>query len=263
MRLLVRSHVELECEDVCPTVAMLRPSSGDAQWVVSQSYEMAPWIRASEYTDSFGNVCQRFTLPEGISTIDVQSQVVVADDINDSEDDGFVLIDELPTDCLMYLLPSRYCPADAAIERAWEIVGKATPGFGQVMAISDWIRKNITYQYGVSNESTGAFETMEAKAGVCRDFSHVAITLCRALRIPARYVSGYLHKLDPMDMHAWFEAYVGGSWHTFDATQATREPGRVVVSYGRDAADVAFLSNYGPMKVNAMKVSVEKLLTAG
>ena len=263
MRLLVRNHVEVECDDVCPIVAMLRPSSGAAQWVVSQGYEIAPWVPASEYDDSFGNVCQRFTLPAGVSTIDVQSQVIVADELLDSPDDGFVLIDRLPSDCLMYLLPSRYCPADRADARAWEIVGDASPGFGQVEAICEWIRDHIEYQYGVSTESTDALDTMAAGAGVCRDFSHIAITLCRALRIPARFVAGYLYQLEPMDMHAWFEAFVGGKWHTFDATQQSRKAGRVVVSYGRDAADVAFMSNYAPMKVTAMRVSVERLLTEG
>jgi transglutaminase-like putative cysteine protease len=259
MRLVVKSHVEVTCDGVCPTVAMLRPSSGTAQWVVSQSYEVKPWIPAIEYLDSFGNACQRFTLPPGLASIDVESQVIVDDQIASAPSAGFVLVENLPTDSLMYLLPSRYCPSDRAYAKASEVVGDAAPGFGQVAAICDWIRGNIEYRYGVSNESTDAFDTLEAGAGVCRDFSHIAITLCRALRIPARFVSGYLYQLDPMDMHAWFEAYVGGAWHTFDATQEARKAGRVVVSYGRDAADVAFLSNYGPMKVRDMKVTVEKI----
>lgn len=263
MRLLVTSHVEVACASVCPTVAMLRPSSGAAQWVVSQSYDLSPWVPASEYVDSYGNACQRFTLPAGRTTINVQSHVVVADEIADSMDDGFVLIDELPTDCLIYLLPSRYCPCEKAVDLAWKVVGDAPVGFGQVTAICDWIRANIEYRYGVSDESTDAFETISAGAGVCRDFAHVAITLCRALRIPARFVAGYLHELDPMDMHAWFEAFVGNKWHTFDATQQLRKAGRVVVSYGRDATDVAFLSNYGPMEVISMRVSVERILSSG
>ncbi len=256
MRLLVTSHVEVECADVCPTVAMLRPTSGAAQWVVSQSYDLTPWIPATEYVDGYGNLCQRFTLPAGKSTIKVTTQVVVADEIEDSLDDGFVLIDRLPTDCLVYLLPSRYCPADHAADLAWKVVGDAPAGLGQVDAICQWIRANIEYRYGVSTESTDALDTIKAGAGVCRDFSHVAITLCRALRIPARFVAGYLHELDPMDMHAWFEAFIGGKWHTFDATQEKRKAGRVVVSYGRDAVDVAFLSNYGPMEITEMHVGV-------
>jgi transglutaminase-like putative cysteine protease len=227
--------------------------------VVSQSYRVEPWVPAIEYLDSFGNACQRFTLPKGRARVEVESQVVVARSIMEAPEGGFVLIEDLPTDTLMYLLPSRYCPADKATDKAWEIVGDAEPGFGQVQAICDWIREHIEYRYGVSCESTDAFDTIEAGAGVCRDFSHIAVTFCRALRIPARFVSGYLHELDPMDMHAWFEAFIGGAWHTFDATQEARRAGRVVVSYGRDAADVAFLSNYGPMKVENMKVSVERI----
>jgi hypothetical protein len=108
----------------------------------------------------------------------------------------------------------------------------------------------------VSDHSTDALQTIKDKAGVCRDFSHVAASLCRALQIPARFVTGYLYELDPMDMHAWFEAFAGGRWYTFDATQKTLRAGRVVVAYGRDAADVAFLSNYAPMEISVMDVEV-------
>ena len=111
----------------------------------------------------------------------------------------------------------------------------------------------------MSDASTDALRTLELGAGVCRDFSHVGIGLARALHIPARMVVGYLHELDPMDMHAWFEAFVGGRWYTFDATQAEPRGGRLVVGYGRDAADVAFLSNYGPLDVEDMQVQVRRL----
>ncbi len=239
---------------------MLRPTSGAAQWVVSQTYEISPWIPATEYLDSYGNLCQRFVLAKGDSVIDVETHIVVADDVtpvNEGEG-GFVPVDQLPADCLAYLLPSRYCPSDRTEERAMDIALGHQVGFNQVSAICYWIRDNIEYEYGVSTQSTDALDTIEAGAGVCRDFAHIGITMCRSLRIPARYVAGYLHKLEPMDMHAWFEAFVGGRWHTFDATQEAREAGRVVVSYGRDATDVAFLSNYGPMEVTTMKVSVER-----
>ena len=111
----------------------------------------------------------------------------------------------------------------------------------------------------MSDGSTDALDTLADGAGVCRDFSHVAIGLCRALRIPARLVVGYLHQLEPMDMHAWFEAFVGGRWYTFDATQAEPRGGRIVLAYGRDAADVAFLSNYGPLEVTEMAITVDEL----
>jgi transglutaminase-like putative cysteine protease len=110
----------------------------------------------------------------------------------------------------------------------------------------------------VSDGSTGALETLNDGAGVCRDFSHVGIALTRALQIPARVVVGYLYRLDPMDMHAWFEAFVGGSWYTFDGTQPEPRGGRIAVAYGRDAADVALFTEYGPVKVKKMKVWVDE-----
>jgi transglutaminase-like putative cysteine protease len=114
----------------------------------------------------------------------------------------------------------------------------------------------LSCRYGVSDASTDALETMDAGAGVCRDYAHVGITLCRSLRIPARMVVGYLYGLEPMDLHAWFEAYLDGRWYTFDPTQSAPRGGRIVVAYGRDAADVAFLTNYGWLTTLEMQVWV-------
>ncbi|MDM0116825.1 transglutaminase family protein [Variovorax sp. J22R133] len=162
----------------------------------------------------------------------------------------------LPQDALVYLLQSRYCPSDKMQAQARNLVDKSSSGYAQVESIRAWIHQNLEYKYGVSNGSTDAIDTLRFGAGVCRDFSHVGIAMCRALWIPARMVVGYLHGLEPMDMHAWFEAFVGGRWYTFDATQAQPRGGRIVVAYGRDAADVAFLSNYGPLEMLDMKVVV-------
>jgi len=164
---------------------------------------------------------------------------------------------ELPDDTLQFLLQSRYCPSDKLGERAAEIVAGATPGYDQVEAIRAWIHTHLTYRYGVSDQTTDAIDSLAHGAGVCRDFSHIGIALCRSLQIPARMVVGYLYQLDPMDLHAWFEAFVGGRWYTFDATQAQARGGRIIVAYGRDAADVAFISNYGALETVQMKVWVE------
>ncbi|MDQ3469810.1 MAG: transglutaminase family protein, partial [Actinomycetota bacterium] len=130
------------------------------------------------------------------------------------------------------------------------------PGYPQVEAIRSFIERNIVYQYGTSSMSTSAVETLEAGAGVCRDFAHLGIALCRSVDLPARMVVGYLHELQPMDQHAWFEAYVGGRWFTFDATQPTPRGNRVTVAYGRDAADVALVTQFGPMQLLTMAVFV-------
>jgi transglutaminase-like putative cysteine protease len=262
MRLLARSTITVDCDQDCPVVAMLRPRSGTAQWVISERYEVTPWVPATEYVDSFGNLCQRYTVPRGQATIAVESEVEVADHLSVDFHAPYTPIELVPDDALVYLLQSRYCPSDKLENEAREIVQGVAPGYAQVERIRQWIHENHEYKYGVSQESTDAIDTMQAKAGVSRDFAHIGVALCRGLKIPARVVVGYLHQLDPMDLHAWFEAFVGGRWYTFDATQTEPMGGRIVVAYGRDIADVAFLSNYGPMQVTEMRVTVDLAPTA-
>jgi transglutaminase-like putative cysteine protease len=257
MKLLVGSDITLRAEVDCPIVAMLRPASGLAQWLSSQSYVFHPWVPSTEFVDSFGNLCQRMLVPRGEMRLRVESTVETEQHIAVAPDAPFTHVQDLPDSAMQFLLPSRYCASDTLVTRAQQIVGQATPGYSQVEAIRAWIQQNIRYQYGTSNPSTDAVATLNAGAGVCRDFAHVGIALTRAIRIPARMVVGYLLGLDPMDLHAWFEAYVGGRWYTFDATQSEQRGGRVVLAYGRDAADVAFVSNYGPLTTVAMQVWVE------
>lgn len=259
MRLHAQCKMTVSAAADCPLVAMLRPRSGEAQWMVSENYELRPWVPTTEYVDSYGNLCQRFVVPRGDMCIEVSMVMEAEEQIAVEPGAGATPIEQLPTDALLYLLQSRYCPSDKMESRARQLVGDAPAGYAQVERIRAWIHDNLAYRYGVSNESTDALDTLDHGAGVCRDFSHVGISLCRALRIPARLVVGYLYRLDPMDMHAWFEAFVGGRWYTFDATQDRPRGGRIVVAYGRDAADVAFLSNYGPLDMRAMRVSVDRL----
>lgn len=256
MRLRARNHIALHCEEDCPVAAILRPRSGDAQWVVAERYEIAPAVPATEYVDCFGNLCQRYTLPRGDSRITVESEVEVADQIAVDRRAPQVPPAMLPDDTLVYLLQSRYCPSDKMEERARAIVQGCAPGYPQAERIAHWIRDHIAYRYGVSEESTCALDTLEQGAGVCRDFAHVGVALSRSLTLPARVVVGYLHGLEPMDMHAWYEVYLGGGWYAFDATQKKPRGGRIVVACGRDAADVAFLSNYGPLEITDMEVRV-------
>lgn len=259
MRLKATCTMTVNAAADCPVVAMLRPRSGEAQWMVSERYELHPWVPTVEYVDSYGNLCQRMKIPQGEMRIEVEMIMESEDAIAVAPDAEATPVEALPFDVVQYLLQSRYCPSDKMADRALQIVGDAPGGYAQVEAIRSWIHTNLEYQYGVSSGTTDALDTLNDGAGVCRDFSHVAITLCRSLRIPARLVVGYLHRLDPMDMHAWFEAFVGGRWYTFDATQDQPRGGRIVVAYGRDAADVAFLSNYGPLEMGEMVVTVEQV----
>ena len=257
MRLKASCDISLMASEDCPTVGMLRPSSGVAQWLASEAYYFDPPVHSTEYIDAFGNLCQRFVVPQGAMRIRVDVVVDTEEEIAVEPNAPRTAVEDLPDSALQFLLQSRYCPSDKMAEQAAQLVAGVAPGYAQVEAIRAWIQQNLTYRYGVSDAATDALDTLANGAGVCRDFSHVGIAMCRALYIPARMVVGYLHGLDPMDMHAWFEAFVGGRWYTFDATQTAPRGGRIVVAYGRDAADVAFLSNYGGLTTERLKVRVE------
>jgi len=213
-----------------------------------------PWVPSTEYVDVYGNLCQRLVVPKGGMRIRAEGTVETESELAIAPDAPMTPPEKLPDSTMLYLLPSRYCPSDALLSKALAIAGGCAPGYAQVDAIRDWIRTTIAYRHGASDASTDARATIDAGSGVCRDFAHVGIALVRALHVPARMVVGYLHGLEPMDLHAWFEAYVGDRWYTFDATQAEPRGGRVVLAYGRDAADVAFISNWGPLTTTAMRV---------
>ena len=264
MKLKACCHLTVTAATDCTVIAMLRPRSGRAQWLISDCYDLQPWVPTTEFVDSYGNLCQRLTVPQGTMRIAVEVTMEVEAQIAVAPDAPLTPIAALPDDVLLYLLQSRYCPSDKMREQALEVVGTARHGYAQAEKIRAWIHKHLEYRYGVSSASTDALETLEHGAGVCRDFAHVGIALCRSLQIPARMVVGYLHGLEPMDLHAWFEAFVGGRWYTFDPTQAVPRAGRIVLAYGHDAANVAFISDYGalPLQMDEMRVEVVELEAA-
>ena len=259
MRLKAGCEVVLQAPKPTALIAMLRPRSGQAQWVSSERYDFEPALTAVEYVDTFGNLCQRMIAPANGFTIRTEAIVDVADTITQSPGAAPTAPEDLPDSTLQFLLPSRYCPSDTLQQLANEVAGSAQPGYDQAEAIRAWIHANIAYRYGVSTASTSASDTIRDKAGVCRDFSHIGLSLCRALYIPARMVVGYLYQLDPMDLHAWFEAFIAGRWYTFDATQKEARGGRIAIAYGRDAADVALITEFGELTTDRMRVWVEKV----
>ncbi|MCZ6889000.1 MAG: transglutaminase family protein [Gammaproteobacteria bacterium] len=241
-----------------PMVLMLRPRSGPRQWVAREEYRISPSVQVDEVTDSFGNLCQRLVAPVGEFGIYTSANVLVADQPPAPDDAPFVEVPKLPHDVLVFLLPSRYCESDRFGDMATEIVAESQPGYAQVAAITDWVRKTIRNTPGSSSYPISAIEAHERSEGVCRDLAQVAIALCRALCIPARLVVGYLHELDPMDIHAWFEAFVGGEWYTFDPANPNPRGARIAIAHGRDATDVAIYNQYGPLLLpNDMHVTVE------
>lgn len=244
----LQTHCDLKFDINHPTpfLFMLRARSGQQQWVAEESYQLFPAIPVVEISDKYGNLCQRLIAPAGKFHVSTRATIRTADASDENMEAKFIQVQHLPDDVLEYLLPSRYCESDRLNERAISIVGSAPMGYQQLSIIRDWVREHISYEPGSSNNPTSALQTIERKVGVCRDLAHVGISLCRSICIPARYVVGYLHELEPMDIHAWFEAYVGDRWYTFDATQNSLKGGRIVLAYGRDAADVAISNQFGP-----------------
>ena len=229
MKLHVGSDITVRAAADCPIVAMLRPASGLAQWLSSETYAFDPWVPTTEYVDGFGNLCQRMVVPQGDMRLRVEATVETEPELAVEPAAPFTPVQDLPDSALQYLLPSRYCPSDRLESRAQEIVGSAAPGYapGRGDPRLDPGQHRVPLRHAATPRPTPSTRSTRG-AGVCRDFAHVGIALTRALRIPARMVVGYLHGLEPMDLHAWFEAYVGGRWYTFDATQhaAARRPRR-------------------------------------
>lgn len=229
-----------------PFILMLRPRSGAQQWIAREEYIVSPSVPVCEFTDVYGNLCQRLIAPPGIFEVRTSAEIRTTDFVDQVAEADFMEIQYLPDSVLHYLLPSRYCESDRFCDLATMLTAGQKPGYDQVSAIEHWLRNNIRYVPGSSNFPLSAVEVNLQQSGVCRDLAHLGIALCRSLSIPARMVVGYLYNLEPMDLHAWFEAYVGGNWYTFDAVQTGPKGGYVAVGYGRDAADVAIYNQFGP-----------------
>jgi transglutaminase-like putative cysteine protease len=213
------------------------------------------------YVDGFGNRCERVTIAAGASRIMYEAEVVLtspSDRIAPGTRETPIM--ELPDDYIRFLMPSRFCLPDELGHEAWQRFGDHAPGWERVQAIVDYVHGHLEWVAGASNPWTTAVDAYRAGQGVCRDFAHLAITFCRALNIPARYVFGYIPEIDvplptePMDFAAWFEVYLDGDWHTFDARNNRRRIGRVVVGRGRDAVDVALITSFGSVTLTEFEV---------
>jgi transglutaminase-like putative cysteine protease len=251
-------HLDFQMLAPTPLVLMLRPRSGTQQWVASESYTLNPYVPVIEYTDIHDNLCQRLVSPVGPFSIQTSAKVMTADEVDQNSAAFFVEIQYLPKDVLIYLLPSRYCESDRFGDLARDIVAGAQLGYDQVACIDRWVHNAIKYTPGSSNVPISAEEVNQRGEGVCRDLAHLSVALCRSISIPTRLVVGYLYGLFPMDLHAWFEAYIGGRWYTFDPTQNEIHGRRVAIAYGRDAADVSVFHQFGAGDIlTNMEVRVE------
>lgn len=209
-------------------------------------------IETSAYEDAFGNLCTRIVLPEGVTTISTDFLIEDSGEPDAvSPHAGQHDVRDLPDSVLPFLLGSRYCDTDKLSDFAWAQFGNTEPGWPRVQAICDFVHNHIAFDYQKADSTRSAFGGFVDRTGVCRDFAHLAITLCRAMNIPARYCTGYLGDIGvpadpaPMDFSAWFEAYLGGRWYTFDARHNHPRIGRILIATGRDATDVAISTSFG------------------
>lgn len=260
MLLRTSCHLEFNAPVASPFLLMLRPQSGGQQNVTREEFTLSPEVPMSDFIDPFGNRCQRLVAPVGPFTIHATADVEVADASDTAPGAWFTPVQDLPDATLPFLLPSRYCESDRFGEMAASIASGWSPGYDQCAAIVNYICGAIQYAPGCGQEIISATEVNQRTQAVCRDMAHLGIALCRALSIPARMVVGYLDGLQPMDLHAWFEAYVGGRWYTFDPTQQNLQGARVAIAYGRDAADVAIYTQFGDVvPLLRMEVCVERM----
>ncbi|MDT8853959.1 transglutaminase family protein [Paracoccaceae bacterium Fryx2] len=220
--------------------------------VAPETVATYPQVPTRLYHDLFGNTCRRFVAPAGAFRI--TGDGIVADDgMRDPADLAAVEtpIADLPDDVLIYLLGSRYCETDQLSQTAWDLFGHIPPGWGRVQAICDFVHNHIRFGYMDARVTRTALDAYNERIGVCRDFAHLGIALCRCMNLPARYVNGYLGDIgvpivNPMDFSAWIEVYIGGRWMTFDPRNNIPRIGRTKVSHGRDAADVPLIHSFGP-----------------
>lgn len=250
-----------------PMVVMLETHPSVAnRFVEPQRLCTEPEVAIEPYADSFGNRCGRLVAPAG--RLRLWSDGVIRDPgEKDPVPAGVpqVPVEQLPHECLQFLLPSRYCETDLIAEQAWDLFGATPAGWERVAAVLDWVHSRVRYGYEFAHPTKTAMDVLSERTGVCRDFQHLSIAFCRALNIPARYASGYLGDIGvpplptPMDFHAWFEVYLGDRWYPVDARHNEPRIGRVLMARGRDAADTALTTSFGSTQLLDFKVWTDEI----
>lgn len=267
MKLRVGYELVYDCPQPTPMMLMLNvhySRAGDA--VVPDRLVADPDVPMQTYRDSFGNWCSRIVAPAGRIRLSTDAIVEASDEPEylprQAEQHE---VQDLPDECLQFLLGSRYCETDRLSDLAWSLFGGTLPGAARVQAICDYVHRRIAFDYQAARSTRTAFEAHQEQRGVCRDFAHLAVAFCRCMNIPARYCTGYLSDIGipppygPMDFAAWLEAYVGGEWHVFDPRNNMPRIGRVLMARGRDAADVAISNTFGPNTLASFTVVAEQV----
>ena len=261
-------EIDFDCLQPTPIILTLNVHSTRVSDVVGRDdLVVDPPVQMSGYHDSFGNWCTRLVAPGG--RLRISADVLV----NDSGLPDLIVtgapqlpVAELPEEALLFLLGSRYCETDRLSETAWHLFGNAPVGWGRVQAICDYVHRHITFGYEHASVTRTALEAFHDGTGVCRDYAHLAVAFCRCMNIPARYCTGYLGDIGmpppygKPDFAAWFEVFLGGQWHTFDARNNTPRIGRVLIARGRDASDVAISNTFGPVWLAGFRVWTDEVI---
>lgn len=258
--------IAFQCFQETPMVLMLSIEPARVGDLLSRHrIEFSPDIVSRDYLDMFGNTCTRIVAPPGL--IEIRNDFLIADSgLPDAiaPDARQFEVGDLPDEVLIYLLGSRYCDTEKLSGLAWSLFSAVKPGWQRVQAICDYVHQRICFGYHHARSDRTAWEGHQERVGVCRDFAHLAVTLCRCMNIPARYCTGYLGDIGvpvdpaPMDFSAWFEVYLDGRWFTFDARHNHPRIGRIVMARGRDAADVAISTNFGAIQLTRFSVITEE-----
>jgi transglutaminase-like putative cysteine protease len=265
----IRAGYEITYTCAAPTPALLMLSihpSREQDLLTPHEMQVSPPLPVVHYRDLFGNSVSRLTLPAGTTTLSCDFEIYdtgLPDEVAPNAKQWPV--DRLPNEVLTFLLASRYCDTEALGAFAWQNFAHVQPGWARVQAICDYVNERITFGYHHARPTRTASEGHAEQVGVCRDFAHLAVTLCRCMNIPARYCTGYLGDIgipavpDPMDFSAWFEVFLDGRWFTFDARHNTPRIGRILMATGRDAADVAISTAFGFARLDGFKVITDEV----
>ena len=270
MRIRAGYEISYDCPQPTPMILQVSIHPSRMPDLISwDGLQIDPLIPANTYHDSFGNFCHVIRAPAGRLTLSTDFLV------QDSGEPDEVVpgaeqhpLEEPPVDALIFLLGSRYCETDRLVDTAWSLFGHIPKGWPLVQAICDYVHERIKFGYEHASPNKTAFDAFTEQRGVCRDYAHLAITLCRCMNVPARYCTGYLGDMGteppypPGDFAAWFEAYLGGRWYTFDPRNNVPRIGRILMAHGRDATDVAIVTSFGPCTLAGFKVITEEVTSA-
>jgi transglutaminase-like putative cysteine protease len=253
MKIQAGYEITYQCPQPTPMILMLSVHPSRATDLVTPDHpRLIPGVSAKAYRDGFGNICHVIHAPRGRLTL--SADFLIADSGQPDEvapDVEQHPLEQLPVETLVYLLGSRYCETDRFVKIAWDNFGNVRKGWTLVQTICDYVHERTTFGYEHANPTKTAWDTHSERRGVCRDFAHLAVTLCRCMNVPARYCTGYLGDIGvppedtPMDFSAWFEVFLGGRWYTFDARHNIPRIGRILMARGRDATDVAITTSFG------------------